>query len=70
MRLYTQMLDIRLQDIHTPLHIFHGVKDANVPIALVRDMVAKLPTATLVSYSQDAHISTLCNHFDEIAQLL
>jgi pimeloyl-ACP methyl ester carboxylesterase len=70
MRMYAQPLDIRLQDIHTPLHVFHGVKDANVPLALVQDTLAKLPTATLVTYPHDAHISTLCNHFDEIAPLL
>lgn len=70
MRLYVRPLDVRLQDIRMPLHIFHGVKDANVPIALVRDMVAMLPTAKLVAYPHDAHLSTLCNHFDEIARVL
>ena len=69
MRLYAHPLDVRLQDIRIPLHIFHGVKDANVPIALVRDMVTMLPTARLVSYPYDAHLSTLCNHFDEIARV-
>lgn len=70
MRMYVHPLDIRLQDIHLPLHVFHGAKDANVPIALVRDNLARLPTATLVAYAHDAHLSTLCNHFDEIARCL
>ncbi|WP_158621162.1 alpha/beta fold hydrolase [Dyella dinghuensis] len=70
MRMYAQQLDIRLQDIHTPLHVFHGARDANVPLALVKDTLATLPTATLVTYPHDGHISTLCNHFDEIAKSL
>ena len=70
MRLYVHPLDIRLQDIQIPLHLFHGAKDTNVPIALVRDMLAVLPTAKLVAYPHDAHLSTLCEHFDDIARVL
>jgi pimeloyl-ACP methyl ester carboxylesterase len=70
MRLYVHPLDIRLQDIQIPLHLFHGAKDTNVPIALVRDMLTVLPTAKLVAYPHDAHLSTLCEHFDDIARVL
>jgi pimeloyl-ACP methyl ester carboxylesterase len=49
-----------------PLKLFHGELDVNAPIALVRSMVAKLPGAHLVTYEDEAHFSTLCNHFDEI----
>jgi pimeloyl-ACP methyl ester carboxylesterase len=69
-RLYMRPLDIRLQDIHTPLHLFHGAKDGSVPLAIVQDMLSQLPTATLTTYPHDAHLSTLCNHFDEIASVL
>lgn len=69
-RMYTQPLDIRLQDIHMPLHLFHSAKDENVPMALVQDMLSQLPTASLTTYPHDAHLSTLCNHFDEIASVL
>jgi pimeloyl-ACP methyl ester carboxylesterase len=70
MRMYVHPLDVRLQDIHMPLHVFHGEKDANVPIALVRDALAAIPTAKLVTYPHEAHLSTLCNRFDDIAQAL
>lgn len=70
MRMIVHPLGIRLQDIHIPLHLFHGAKDANVPLALVRDTLASLPTAELVTYPHDAHLSTLCNHLDEIADVL
>lgn len=70
MRMYVHPLGIRLQDIQLPLHVFHGAKDPNVPISLVRETLTNLPTAKLVVYPYDAHLSTLCNHFDEIARAL
>lgn len=70
MRLFVHPLSIRTQDIRMPLHVFHGEKDRNVPIALVRDSLAHIPTAALTTYPYDAHVSTLCNHFDEIARAL
>jgi pimeloyl-ACP methyl ester carboxylesterase len=70
MRMYVHPFDIRLQDIHMPLHVFHGEKDANVPIALVRQALVGIPTATLTTYPHEAHLSTLCNRFDDIARVL
>jgi pimeloyl-ACP methyl ester carboxylesterase len=70
MRMYVHPLDVRLQDIHVPLHVFHGEKDTHVPIALVRDALAAMPTAKLTTYPHEAHLSTLCNRFDDIAQAL
>jgi pimeloyl-ACP methyl ester carboxylesterase len=70
MRMFVHPLGVRLQDIHMPLHVFHGAKDVNVPIELVRETLASLPTAELVVYPYDAHLSTLCNHLDEIAAVL
>jgi pimeloyl-ACP methyl ester carboxylesterase len=70
MRLYVHPLDVRLQDIRIPLQVFHGEKDENVPIALVREALASLPTAKLTTYPHEAHVSTLCNRFDDIAKAL
>jgi pimeloyl-ACP methyl ester carboxylesterase len=70
MRLFVHPFDIRLQDIHLPLQVFHGEKDANVPIALVREALADIPTAKLTTYTYEAHLSTLCNRFDDIARAL
>ena len=70
MRLHVRPLGVRLQDIQMPLHVFHGEKDANVPIALVREALASLPTARLIVYPHEAHLSTLCNRFDDIARAL
>ncbi|GGA06665.1 alpha/beta fold hydrolase [Dyella caseinilytica] len=70
MRLYVHPLGVRLQDIQMPLHVFHGEKDANVPMALVRETLIAIPTAKLTTYPHEAHLSTLCNRFDDIAQAL
>jgi pimeloyl-ACP methyl ester carboxylesterase len=69
-RLYVREFDFDLDEIKMPLKLFHGEQDINVPIALVRRVVAELPTAQLVTYENEAHLSTLCNHFDEFAQAL
>lgn len=70
LKLYMREFDFKLEEIRIPLTLFHGERDVNAPIALVRSMVAKLPSARLVTYEQEAHFSTLCNHLDEIAQAL
>ncbi|MBE1159833.1 alpha/beta fold hydrolase [Dyella acidiphila] len=70
MRLYMHPLGIRLEDIQIPLQVFHGGKDANMPIELVRATLASIPTATLTVYPYEAHLSTLCNRFDDIARAL
>mgnify|MGYP003581446172 CR=1 FL=1 len=51
-----------------PLTLFHGELDTNAPIAMVRRAVAQLQTAELVTYANEAHLSTLCNHIEEIAR--
>lgn len=70
MHMHVHPFDIRLQDIHMPLQVFHGEKDTVVPIALVRDALTAIPSATLTTYPREAHLSTLCNRFDDIARAL
>lgn len=67
---YVREFDFGLDEIRIPLVLFHGEQDTNAPIALVRKMVAGLPTARLTTYEHEAHLSMLCNHFEEIAQVL
>jgi pimeloyl-ACP methyl ester carboxylesterase len=70
MRLYVREFDFSLDEIRMPLKLFHGEKDMNMPIALVRRMVKSLPSAELVTYDGEAHLSTLCNHWDKFAEAL
>jgi len=68
--LYVRELGFSLDEIRMPMTLFHGELDTNAPIAMVRRAVAQLPTARLVTYPNDAHLSTLCNHIDDIARAL
>jgi pimeloyl-ACP methyl ester carboxylesterase len=70
MRLYGREFDFGLDEVRTPITLFHGEADVNVPIALARRAAAYLPGSRLVTYPNDAHLSTLCNHIDEIAAVL
>lgn len=70
MRLYVREFGFQLSEIKIPVQWFHGEQDENSPIALVRRAVAEMPSAQLVTYKTEAHLSTLCNHQDEIAQAL
>ncbi len=53
-----------------PVTFFHGEEDANSPLALIRKVVLEVPGAQLVTYKNEAHLSTLCNHFDDVAKVL
>lgn len=53
-----------------PLALFHGEQDVNAPLARVRRAIAGLTSARPVTYEEEAHLSTLCNHFIEIAEAL
>ncbi len=67
---YVHEIDFRLDEIRMPLTLFHGEKDVNSPIALIRRVFKELPTARLISYPNEAHLSTLINHQEEIAKAL
>ncbi|MFO0974595.1 MAG: alpha/beta hydrolase [Phycisphaerae bacterium] len=68
--LYVRDFSFDLAEVRMPIALFHGEQDVNAPIAMVRRAVAALPAARLVTYPSEAHLSTLCNHFDEIARAL
>ena len=68
--LYVRDFGFRLEEVRVPLTLFHGEQDTNAPIAMVRRAVAELPGARLVTYPGEAHLSTLCNHMDEVARAL
>jgi pimeloyl-ACP methyl ester carboxylesterase len=70
MRLYGREFDFKLDEVRAPITLFHGEEDVNVPIALARRGAAYLPGSRLVTYPHDAHLSTLCNHVEEIAAIL
>lgn len=68
--LYVREFGFRLDEVRVPLTLFHGEQDANAPIAMVRRAVAQLPSARLITYPNEAHLSTLCNYMGEVGQAL
>jgi len=68
--LYAREWDFSLSEIRIPLKVFHGEQDVNVPIALVRRAMSNLSSAQLITYTDEAHMSTLYNRFGEIAKAL
>ncbi len=46
----------RLSEIKTPVHLWHGARDTNGPIAIARRVARELPDATL-------HVSDSSDHF-------
>jgi pimeloyl-ACP methyl ester carboxylesterase len=69
-RLYVRPFGFSLEEIAIPVRFFHGGRDMNVPLALVRSMVSRMARADLTVLPQDGHLSALCNHFEEIVEAL
>lgn len=70
MRLHVREWDFGLDEVRMPIALFHGEQDRCAPIALARKAKALLPTARLVTYANESHLSTPCNHLEEIASAL
>lgn len=69
-KLYVKPRGFDLDEIFLPITFFHGEKDKNVPIEIVNWMTPLISHVVLITYPDEAHLSTLCNHFDEIATAL
>lgn len=58
-----------LSEIKTPVHLWHGARDTNAPIATARRLARELPDATLHVSNSSAHdIGHDCS--DEIMSVL
>ncbi|HVJ79548.1 MAG TPA: alpha/beta hydrolase, partial [Planctomycetia bacterium] len=65
--MYVRDFGFELDEIRMPLALFHGERDVNAPMPMVRRALAAMPQARLIAYPDEAHLSTFCNHIDEIA---
>jgi pimeloyl-ACP methyl ester carboxylesterase len=68
--LYLQEWDFSVDEIQMPLNFFHGEQDTNIPITLAKQVVASLPTAKLVTYGEEGHLSLIMNQSEAIAKSL
>jgi pimeloyl-ACP methyl ester carboxylesterase len=69
-QLYLRPWDFRIEEIQIPLKFFHGEQDKTVPIALAKRSIDRLPTAKLITYPKEGHISIVVNQFEAIVQAL
>lgn len=70
MRRYVHEFDFRANEIRMPLHLFHGAQDANYPLAAVHRALRELPSAQLVTYADEAHLSLSSNRMEAVATAL
>lgn len=65
-RMYVQEWDFDPAEITFPISILHGLKDRNVPIALVKKFAASIKNAKLTSYENEGHYSVLGNQMSDV----
>ncbi|HKQ96312.1 MAG TPA: alpha/beta hydrolase [Candidatus Polarisedimenticolia bacterium] len=68
--LYMRPFGFEAHDVAMPITWFHGEQDTNAPIALARRVSGLMPAARLVTFANEAHLSTLCGQLDAIAAAL
>ena len=60
-----------LEEINfNPIHFWHGRLDKGVPFSMTKQMIDKIPHATLTFYPEEGHLSLIFNKRDEIMDLL
>ncbi len=69
MRIHVQPYDVSFGG-ETLTRIFHGGMDRNVPIQLAQKMARAISRGELTVFPEDGHVSTLCEHFEEVARAI
>jgi pimeloyl-ACP methyl ester carboxylesterase len=67
--LYTRPWGFRLEDIRMRVHLWQGGADVNVPIAMGREMAARIPDCDARFYEDEGHMLAI-THMDEIIDAL
>jgi pimeloyl-ACP methyl ester carboxylesterase len=60
----------KLDEINTLISIWHGKKDMQVPRSFINILSSGLPNSTIHSLPEEAHLSTLYNHMEEILETI
>ena len=69
-RIILKKWPFRLDEINTPISIWHGEKDKQVPLSLIKVFSSSLPHSAIHSFQEEAHLSTLYNHIEEIFDVI
>jgi pimeloyl-ACP methyl ester carboxylesterase len=67
--IYTKPWGFSLSDVKVPVHIWHGDKDVNAPVAMAERMAEEIPDATLHRCPGEGHL-LLVKHWPEIERVL
>ena len=62
--------DFRLQDIRSAVYLWHGVDDANAPLAMGHYMAATIPNSHAYYYPGEGHLSLMAKHVEEILKVV
>lgn len=66
-RLITSPWNIPLQDIHVPVHIWHGTEDVDTPVEMGHVMAERIPSSRLTILEGEAHMLVI-PHWEEILE--
>jgi len=70
-RLYGRSWGFRLKDIaFDRVHLWHGELDWDMPISMGRAMAEAIPNCQATFYPNDAHMSIISNHMEDIIAAL
>ncbi len=64
--LYTRPWGFPLREIATPVHLWHGEQDANVPVLVGRHVAELIPDCTADYYPEEGHLTLPRNHLRTI----
>lgn len=63
-------LEFRLEDIHIPVHVWHGEADNLAPVASGRYLAAHIPNCKAIFFPGEGHTGPFLNHGDAIMDAL
>lgn len=67
--LLTHPYGFRLEDVEQTIHVWHGTKDVNSPIRMVRRMAERLPNCEMREMEGETHF-TIIKYLDEVVTTL
>jgi pimeloyl-ACP methyl ester carboxylesterase len=59
-----------LQDIHTPIQLWHGEADQNAPVEMARFAASAIPKCEAKFYPGEGHLSLFKKHAAEFIRVL
>jgi pimeloyl-ACP methyl ester carboxylesterase len=68
--LFTRPWGFRLEDIHMPVHLWHGEVDNMCPVSMGRYMAKTIPDCRARFIPDEGHLSLVTNHFEETLSAL